>query len=288
MSDSLEKSASVVFREKIEFHEGILNPSEFARNYDLRCYEPSEDMAPFVEHYFLSRRRPAYDADYVGNDVLSQPVVSLFFWPGPGGAFFQGPITGKRVLIAKNTPVYAGVQFKPGGFHPFWRRKISELAEKTIPAGSVLPTVTDDYNEKLLAQEDDQQLLLTIETVLRSKQPQPDRNIALVQQITDYIEGNNGVVTVAAVADHFAVSERSLQHLFQTYVGVGVKWAIMRARFLEVTKYARAQEKPDWVAIAAEFGYSDQPHFVNDFKRLVGQSPAQYLATYRASQAALG
>jgi AraC-like DNA-binding protein len=53
----------------------------------------------------------------------------------------------------------------------------------------------------------------------------------------------------------------------------------MRTRFLEVIKYAREHEKPDWLHIAAEYGYSDQSHFINDFKKLTGESPSQYLLT---------
>ena len=77
------------------------------------------------------------------------------------------------------------------------------------------------------------------------------------------------------------MSERSLQQLFQIYVGVGIKWVVMRARFLEVTKYARAQAKPDWATIALDFGYSDQPHFIKDFKKIVGFSPQQYIRLFR-------
>ncbi|HEU5122367.1 MAG TPA: AraC family transcriptional regulator, partial [Candidatus Saccharimonadales bacterium] len=260
MSQNLQKSAKPEFTEKLHFREGILNPAEFARNYELHCYEPSNEMEPFVEHYFISRRRLDFDREYEGHDVLSQPVVSLFVQPS--GAFFQGPTTGKRTLRARDAPIYAGAQFKPGGFYPFWQSKVSYLTERTIPATEVISEADRYLNSTLLA-AGNETILRTIDTVLHARQPKYDANVGLVNRIVDYVQTENRTATVVSVARHFGTSERSLQHLFQTYVGVGVKWAIMRARFLEIAKYARAQAKPDWLAVALEFGYADQSHFIN-------------------------
>jgi len=264
-----------IFVEKALFREGILKPGPFTDSYDLRCYEPSDELKPFVEHYFISRRREQYDADYVGNDVLSQPVVTLFF--KPEGAYFEGPTTGSRTLVAKESSIYAGAQFKPGGFYPFWKQRVCDLTEHRLPADSVLPNVDASFARTLLAQPENMHILANIDALLQAALPHPDTTVELLNSIIAFIEDSGGATSVSAVATKFDLSERMLQHLFQTYIGVGVKWTIMRARFLEVIKHARQQEKPDWTAIAAEFGYTDQSHFINDFKRLVGQSPHKYM-----------
>lgn len=264
-----------LFVEKQLFREGILKPGPFTDSYDLRCYEPSDELKPFVEHYFISRRRDHYDVDYTGSDVLSQPVVTLFI--KPEGAYFEGPTTNKRTLVAKESPIYVGAQFRPGGFYPFWKQRVCELAEQSIPATSLLPAMDKAFTKTLLAQSDNQQLLVNIDAQLQSIQPKADPTVDLLNNIIEAIENSGGRLTVSRIATEFGVSERMLQHLFQTYIGVGAKWTIMRARFLEVIKYARQKKRPDWTLIAAEFGYSDQSHFINDFKKLVGESPTQYI-----------
>lgn len=263
------------YTEKSLFREGILKPSSFMYNYELRCFEPGEELKPFVEHYFISRRRAEYDPTYVGSDVLSQPVVSLFF--RPEGAYFEGPTTGKRTLAAKDWPIYAGVQFKPGGFHPFWKQPVSLLAETRVNASTLLPKVNEKFVHDLLSGEN-QQMLSSMEMLLQTQNPQSDPALKVIENIIDAIETDTTLTTVTSVAQCFGKSERTLQYLFQTYIGVGLKWTIMRSRFLEVIKRARSQEKVDWTQIAAEFGYTDQSHFINDFKKLVGQSPAQYMS----------
>lgn len=262
------------FIEKQLFREGILKPGPFTDSYDLRCYEPTDSLRPFVEHYFISRRRPQYDVAYIGNDVLSQPVVTLFIKPNE--AYFEGPTTKTRTLIAKDSPIYMGVQFRPGGFYPFWKRPLRNLTEKRIPATDILPTHSTNFANDLLTQNN-QDALTLIDTLLMSKCPPNDPTIEFINQVVTEIEAQKGMITVTDLAETFHTSERTLQHLFQTYVGVGVKWTIMRTRFLEAIKFIRIQDQPDWTVIAAEYGYSDQSHFINDFKKLVGQSPTHYM-----------
>lgn len=264
-----------IFSEKPLFREGILKPGPFSRNYELHCYEPDAALRSFVEHYFISRRLPDFDPDYFGSDVLSQPVVSLFFKPDT--AYIEGPTTGTRSIRANETPFYAGVQFKPGGFFPYWKRPVSELTERAIPVTAVVPGYTNNYVQTMVSQADDQRLLAMIEANLLLQKPQHDPNIDLINRIFIEIEREKGSSTVGKVAASFDMSERTLQHLFNVYVGVGVKWAIMRVRFLEIIKVAREQERPDWTLLAAEFGYSDQSHFIHDFKRLTGAPPSQFM-----------
>jgi AraC-like DNA-binding protein len=266
------------FREKKQFSEGILDPETFARNYTLRCYEPSVAMAPFIEHYFISRRLPKFDPEYVGYDVLSRPAASLFIQPD--GAFIQGPSVHKRLLRAQNSAIYVGAQFKPGGFYPFWKQSVSDAAEKIIPAIPLIPEL-QKLSQTSLTTLSDTAILATIDTALSELHPRNEPRIGFVNEVVRYIE-HNQIASVGDAANAFTVSERTLQQLFQNYVGVGIKWVIMRARFLEVTRYARTQDKPDWTMIATDFGYSDQPHFIRDFKKIVGLSPRQYIELVRA------
>ena len=74
-------------------------------------------------------------------------------------------------------------------------------------------------------------------------------------------------------------SKRTLERLFREYVGVGPKWVIQRYRLHDAAEHAATGKACDWADVAARLGYADQAHFIRDFKRFVGQSPAQYSAT---------
>jgi AraC-like DNA-binding protein len=72
-------------------------------------------------------------------------------------------------------------------------------------------------------------------------------------------------------------SPRALQRLFREYVGVTPKWVLRRLRLQEAAE-RMADGTGDWAALALDLGYFDQAHFINDFRRVVGRSPAEYAA----------
>ena len=90
------------------------------------------------------------------------------------------------------------------------------------------------------------------------------------------------VEELAAVA---GMGVRSLQQLFSEYVGVSPKWTIRRFRLHEAADRLAGGDEPDLAALAQRLGYFDQAHFTSDFRKLVGQTPAQYRQRERAAGA---
>jgi AraC-like DNA-binding protein len=84
------------------------------------------------------------------------------------------------------------------------------------------------------------------------------------------------MLTVEQAARTCGVSRRALQRLFRTYVGVGPKWMIRRYRIQEAAARLEAGDVDNCAELAHALGYADQSHFTNDFRRLVGRSPASY------------
>jgi AraC-like DNA-binding protein len=276
MTKNLQKTANL-YNEVTCPYEGILDPQQFARTIQMRRYKPSLDLSPFVAHYFVAHFHVSGDAAYIATDVLSHPVVHMLFTPE--SSWVMGVTTGKRTLKLKGAGVYAGVRFKPGGFYPFWAGRMAELVEKTIPMTQLFPVADEAFTRSLLALAEDHDIVERLEAFLCHSHPRNNRNIELVNKVIAAIEADHHIHTTQAVAQAFNISERSLQHLFKTYVGLGVKWVIMRIRFLEAMRHAHNSQKPNWTAIAAELGYSTQSHFINDFKKLMGQSPSKYAKT---------
>jgi AraC-like DNA-binding protein len=42
-------------------------------------------------------------------------------------------------------------------------------------------------------------------------------------------------------------------------------------------------EAVNWAKMALDLGYFDQAHFIKDFKRLIGQTPAEYASRVGAA-----
>lgn len=114
------------------------------------------------------------------------------------------------------------------------------------------------------------------EQFLRERLPEQDTNVRVINEMIDYIIAHREVTKVDDVVNHFKLNKRAVQRLFRQYVGVSPKWVIKRYRLHEVAERLAGGEVVDWPMIVVELGYSDQAHFIKDFKTIVGRTPAEY------------
>lgn len=82
---------------------------------------------------------------------------------------------------------------------------------------------------------------------------------------------------VAHVADELDVTERYLRRAFVDRTGLSPKRYARIARLQHILARLRGR-RPDWARLAAELGYFDQAHLVNDFRDLTGSTPDAFRA----------
>ena len=81
---------------------------------------------------------------------------------------------------------------------------------------------------------------------------------------------------MAQVEEKCGVSTRSLQRLFERYVGVSPKWVLSRYRMHDVVTDLDAGYGGSLADLAAKYGWFDQAHFTREFTDLVGVPPRAY------------
>ncbi len=84
---------------------------------------------------------------------------------------------------------------------------------------------------------------------------------------------------VRALAARSGYSERRLQQLFQTELGIAPKTLSRLLRLhacLRQLRQPQDREAPDWAPLAAAQGFADQAHLVHEFRRFTGLSPRAY------------
>jgi AraC-like DNA-binding protein len=111
---------------------------------------------------------------------------------------------------------------------------------------------------------------------LRDRVPDADKTVALADELVVCILKESDIKTVDDLVVRAGIGKRSLQRIFNEYVGVSPKWVIRRYRLHEVMERLNSGARPDWAQVALELGYFDQAHLINDFRSILGYSPTQY------------
>lgn len=231
------------------------------------------ELAELVERYWLvSWDLPAGRGGSV--TLLPHPCVNVVF--DRGMVAVAGVGTDRFTYSYVGSGRVFGIKFRPGAFRPFLGRPVAELTDQTRPLATLWGAAADRFATDLTAAGDLTALVAVAERHLRAHWPAPDPEVAEVGRIVHALLHDRTITRVEEVAERFGIASRTLQRVFQRYVGVSPKWVLRRYRLHEAA--ARLAEGTDrsWADVAADLGYFDQPHFIRDFTRAIGLTPAAY------------
>lgn len=232
---------------------------------------PSDDLAPWVAYYWRVRwdlrGRESYE-----QHVLTEPRQHLVFErdreTGAAEARQVGLCRGRFTRVISGWRDVLGVAFHPGAFVAWLGRPASSLTDRM--------EVVDLDAAAVMAGEDDAARVARVEALLRAAVLKLDLQATLAQRLVEEVEAHPELTRVEQLAARAGLSTRSLQRLFTTYVGAGPKWVIRRYRLIEAARAIEKGEAPDLTELSITLGYFDQPHFVRDFKAVVGHPPSAH------------
>jgi AraC-like DNA-binding protein len=259
-----------------------MGPDDRSARFTLDRYPPSADLADLVERYWVVtwELAPGRESSIT---LLPHPCVNV--------VLDRGRLTVHGVGREQFTYAYRGVggvfgiKFRPGGFLPFLGGPLADLTDRVLPAEQLWGPPAAALAERMTAAPGVDDRVALVEEFLRERWPPPDPQVQLVQRIVAALLHDRGITRVDDVTEMFNINPRSLQRLFQRYVGVSPKWVLRRYRLHEAAAVlAREQHRP-WAEVAAELGYFDQSHFIRDFTAAIGMTPVAYAQACRRMEA---
>lgn len=105
-------------------------------------------------------------------------------------------------------------------------------------------------------------------------------------QAAELIRRTGGRVRCADLAKSLDVSDRHLRRRFRVRLGCSPKDYARQLRLTATMQRAEKEQYPDWAAIAADSGFHDQAHMINDFQSLINLTPHALHQERRALSAA--
>ncbi|MFN8075709.1 MAG: AraC family transcriptional regulator [Kineosporiaceae bacterium] len=287
-----------------------------ARPYRLSRWAPPADLADRVERFWaVGWWLPEGAAG--ASRLLPHPCVNLVvdehgraLVAGCGREVFAYPLHGEGAVV--------GVKFRAGAFRAYLGRDVAELTGRTLPASAVWPRPPwagdAEFQDRLraavaevarelhheprphvstLADVDAEPpgpacasaTRLLADALRQARVPavvpgsaEDDAGRAVAALLTD-----PRVRRVGDVAAMLGLAPRELQRLFRRHVGVTAAEVLRRGRMHlvadRVESLVASGATPDWAGLAADLGFADQPHFIREFRAVLGATPAVYAAS---------
>jgi AraC-like DNA-binding protein len=263
---------------------GVLRPDQLAQYVQLDRAASSPELAPWVENHWSLRWELPPDASYL-SCTLPHPACHLSVEPGhPREGLPDDPVvvtgvpTRRFDVMIRGSGWVQSVKFRPGGLTSLTGHPARDLRDTTVPATQVFPKATTDALRRLGPGVPSEKCREVVERALRALRTEPEDDYLTVLDVVGQMLGDRGLIRVAEVEECCGIGKRTLQRLFERYVGVSPKWVLSRYRMHDVVTALDEGYDGSLADLAAEYGWFDQAHFTREFTELIGIPPSEYLA----------
>lgn len=95
--------------------------------------------------------------------------------------------------------------------------------------------------------------------------------------VVAYILRQNGLVTVAQMANKFRCSERWIEKQCLAQTGLTPKTWLRLIRYRAALNYRLSHPHSSWMELIAKYNYTDQSHLIREFKAFSGNAPTWHI-----------
>lgn len=256
----------------------------------LQEIKPSEILQPYIENYWHAVFNP-YAAQTLSFKVIPRGVVELILHLSDfhcdleiRDEWQQSP---DHTLIGLWTETYEvrfrkkvdalGIRFKPDGLYALFGIPAAEFNHRSTDMEDVLGRAFREYTEQLReATATQAQVQLTENFLLRMLQKN-DQASPYLQSAAELIRKNNGEISVDELSRKVFISPRQLEREFKNVMGMSPKMYMRIARLHQAQRLLRQQRFTNLAQLSYHCGYSDQSHFIRDFKKITGVAPTRFV-----------
>ncbi|XSS44308.1 DUF6597 domain-containing transcriptional factor [Propionibacteriaceae bacterium Y1685] len=262
---------------------GILDPEVHGQRVRTERFACSPALSSLIENYWrLEWSLPG--SETFTAQTLPHPTCSLTVERGhtrpevtDDPVVITGVVTRRFDVEVAGEGWVWGIKFRPGGLAAMSGVSARTWRDAVRPAATELPSGLVEALRGLDAATPTAELISRTDAALTPYVQQIDDRrheqllIIVAEMLTD-----RSLIRVDQLEERCAVSSRTLQRLFDFYVGVGPKWVLARYRMHDVVAELDSGYNGLISDLAARYGWYDQAHFVGDFTALVGVPPSRY------------
>jgi AraC-like DNA-binding protein len=181
-----------------------------------------------------------------------------------------------EVQFAREVKVFA-IRFMPEGVYNIFGVPAAEFKEGYNDMSLVLGNEFRTFSEQLREKSSTNEMIsfteeYLIKTTLRSR-----KDINYVNRAAALIRSTKGKIRIEDLPELVHISLRQLQRAFKDKIGVSPKHYLRLSRINEVHRLLEEEHSLNLTQIAYQSGYTDQAHFIRDYKSITGHKPTIFI-----------
>jgi len=171
------------------------------------------------------------------------------------------------------------VRFHPAGARSFLGFALAEATDRRIALDAIWPEEARRLSSAILHAGDAGRIELAERFVARRIAHHRVPIDEPIARSAAEIEARSGRCNLEDVIAAAGVGRRQFERRFRDCVGLSPKRFASVLRLRSVFDVLQEDPGSDWTAAALAAGYFDQSHLIRDFRRYVGCTPAQFVAS---------
>ncbi|CAL1521087.1 helix-turn-helix domain-containing protein [Chitinophaga sp. MM2321] len=233
--------------------------------------------------------------------ILPHLIQNLVFNLGPPDKVYD--VTNKEYVASDSIMgpndtvceycIYAGmktlvVNLKPGAWFKLFHIPATKFTNKSsdlsVIAGCEMHELGNQIRE---CSSGEQQIAILEAFFIRQllNERKYSRNLNETIRLIYTADGN---ITIRQLESGTYLTKRTLERSFLEQTGLHLKTFCRIVRFRRTIEYIEKEKNVQWCLLANRFGYSDQTHFINEFRHFAGCLPHEYPGFRSSLEQALG
>lgn len=184
----------------------------------------------------------------------------------------------KNYLSISSPPVGSlfVVQFKPMNALPYLQFSLQGLSNKVVHAREVLGQEILKIRKSIIEVESISEKFEVMRTYLANRYQSHLKVPQELLQVFEKIVQNPNKAYKGNIED-YPMTQKHLIDQFKKYNGLSPKVVHRIMRFNQILLTIKDKQKVNWSDITYQLGYSDQSHFIKEFKAFSGFNPQEFI-----------
>ncbi len=239
-------------------------------------YTPPTYLQSYLDCYWSYVTEPAAISSHK-KPIIPDGCIDIIFdlnQPTNLKSFIIGAMT--MPIVSSRTNL-VGVRFKPGMAYPFIKTPAHEFTDLLVDYSEFAGQEANHLSSQLVDLNSTKHQISLLNNIFSKKLSALNAVETKMLRALNLIQSTGGGISIKQISDEVGWSRQHFTRKCLNYTGLTPKFLNQVIRIREVIKQYKTDKFHNWSQLSVEGGYFDQSHMINEFRKLTGLTPIEFL-----------